>query len=243
MKNFNRLFLLILFLYTSVIFADSNQNKMNISSKSTSTVNESTSIKITYPFLQSSETKEADNFNKQINELIQTEIKEFKNKIAENQIIEKKLPPQLKKNELQANYYAMPPAKNAAIISIRFDFMMNLAGMAHPYNYVAVLNLDLKKNKILILKDLFKDNSNYLDILSKFSKIALSKELSNKSMIDEGTAPTNVNFKNWNITNRGLLIIFDVGQVAPQVNGVQTVVIPFPELKTIFSDFALANLG
>lgn len=83
------------------------------------------------------------------------------------------------------------------------------------------------------LADLFQPNSDYLTVLSNYTKDALMKRLQDKNLIAEGTAPKEDNFKIWNVNPRGLLITFDEAQVAPYVYGTQSVLVPYSVLKPI----------
>lgn len=129
---------------------------------------------------------------------------------------------------------------NDKIISIEFDISDMKAGMAHPNNYSKVFNFDPVNNKEIIISDVFKTNSDYLNILSKYCREYLYINLEPqwfdiKNMIDEGTAPSENNFKNFTINKDSLTIIFDPYQVAPYAAGTQKIKIPFSELQGILS--------
>ncbi|HEX4045792.1 MAG TPA: RsiV family protein, partial [Gammaproteobacteria bacterium] len=107
---------------------------------------------------------------------------------------------------------------------------------AHPYHHHFVLNYDLKNNQPLELGMLFNPNADYLTVLSTYTQMTLSnRHLPDKEMIAAGTAPKPENFRNWNIKPNGLLITFDEYQVAPYVNGTQTVLVPYSFLKSILN--------
>ena len=111
-------------------------------------------------------------------------------------------------------------------ISITFTQASYYAGAAHPNQTSFVINYDPAKKTNLTLGALFK-NADYLQTLSTFS-IAMLKQyhLGDINFIQQGAAPQQKNFRNWNITPYGLLITFDPTQVAAYVYGSQQVMIP-----------------
>lgn len=166
-----------------------------------------------------------DNFNKQVMDMIQQEITQFKSQAKAG-----------RKNDLYIDYdTSIIRADGDYIISIRFSMQEFIAGMAHPFHFHRVINFNLNKNETITLQDLFQPNADYLDLLSKYSSFALNRRLSDKQLIAKGTAPKPENFNIWNIKPNGLLITFDEYQVAPHINGAQTVLVPFSELKRMIS--------
>jgi hypothetical protein len=114
--------------------------------------------------------------------------------------------------------------------------------MAHPYHHHFVLNYDLNNNEKINLDDLFSPDADYLPVLSSYTSSVLNRRLRDKQMIADGTAPKPENFKNWNIKPNGLLFTFDEYQVAPYVNGAQTVLVPYSILKKMIDpDSLIAN--
>ena len=83
--------------------------------------------------------------------------------------------------------------------------------------------------------NIFIPASNYLQIFSDYSQKHLTRRLSNTAMIVAGTSPFPENFRNWNLKSRGILITFDEYQVAPYVDGPQTILIPYSVLKPVIS--------
>ena len=57
----------------------------------------------------------------------------------------------------------------------------------------------------------------------------------------DGIAPTEANFANWLATPNGLVVRFDVGQVAPPETGSIEITVPWPELASVM-DPALTNI-
>jgi hypothetical protein len=112
------------------------------------------------------------------------------------------------------------------------------AGSAHPNNYAETTVYDVKDGSIILLKKLFKDDADYLKILSDISSKKIvekfpgnAKDL--KSWIEEGAAPKEENFKEWYPTKDGLVIVFNPYQVAPYVYGEIEITINWDQLKDI----------
>lgn len=198
-------------------------------------------VKSVYPQLEGDENDQAiAAFNTQVRAVIKQEIAAFRAKIKELQQYSNKLTEQSPRSNLFIDYNssAIKPGDDH-IISIRFSVQGFISTMAHPYHYHRVINFDLDTGEPIELNDLFTPDADYLTILSTLTRGSLNKHLANKEMVSEGTQPTPANFKNWNIRPDGLLITFDEYQVAPYVNGAQTVLIPFPELKTVIAPDSL----
>lgn len=127
------------------------------------------------------------------------------------------------------------------VFSFAFEVFCFYAGAAHPNHWTISMNFDLKKGKLLALKDLFNPKEKYLEKISKYC-IADLKEQANMSgyeaddfMLTEGAGPKDSNFMNFNLLQKGLQITFDPYQVAPYVVGTQYVTIPYKALYEIIN--------
>lgn len=120
-------------------------------------------------------------------------------------------------------------------------------GGAHGGTSYTTVNYDLKNNRELNLEDIFNPNSNYLKILSNYAVTDLKSRLSEMSddeWITKGAAPEAENYKNWNLTNKGLMLTFEQYQVAAYAAGPQTVMVPYDNLKAVLrKDSVAANLA
>ena len=112
--------------------------------------------------------------------------------------------------------------------SIKFDFRFYSGGAAHPGVYNITLNYDLGQGRELALGDLFLPNSGYLEAIANYCITELSKQPGFDEPFSDGAKPTPENYDNWNITPEGLLITFDMYQVAPGVSGPIQVPVPVP---------------
>ena len=125
-------------------------------------------------------------------------------------------------------------SQQGSIWSIKFNIMGYADGAAHPYHYSITVNYDLANSRELILDDLFLPNSNYLQVISDYCKVQLSaRDIGFTDGFAQGADPVPENYRNWNISNEGLVITFDEYQVAAYAVGAQTVVIPFSELGQV----------
>lgn len=194
-------------------------------------------IKSVYPQLQSDSANQyVDRFNQLVLDKIQEKIRQFTQQVKENQSAAQRLPKSLVKNELYIDYdtSAMNPDDNQ-LISIRFSIQAYIGGMAHPHHQHDVLNYNLDTGEQIELSNLFQASADYLTVLANYTNQVLSKRLPNKEMVANGTTPTASHFRNWNIKPNGLLFTFDEAEVAPYVDGAQTVLVPYSILKAIIS--------
>ena len=117
------------------------------------------------------------------------------------------------------------------LISVYFEISEYYSGAAHPNPFSAVLNYDVRNQKVLALSDLFQPGTDYLSLVSDYAIIDLtSKE---EVTFPEGALPEAENFQIWNLTPDGLLITFDPYLVASYAAGFIKVVVPYDELMGI----------
>ena len=117
--------------------------------------------------------------------------------------------------------------------SLKFDFGFYSDGAAHPGLYSITLNYDLGQGRELALGDLFVPGSNYLEVIANYCIAELSKQPGFEGPFADGAKPTPENYRNWNITPDGLLITFDMYQVAPGASGPIQVLVPYSQLEGV----------
>ena len=117
--------------------------------------------------------------------------------------------------------------------SFKLDFRFYSDGAAHPGLYSITLNYDLGQGRELALGDLFLPNSGYLEAIANYCITELSKQPGFDEPFSEGAKPTPENYGNWNITPDGLLITFDMYQVAPGASGPMQVLVPYDQLQAV----------
>lgn len=116
------------------------------------------------------------------------------------------------------------------ILSISLE-MYWFAGGAHGMTILKSLTFDVKNGKVYQLKDLFKENVDYITPLSNIIK----------RQIKERNIPVIVDFKSikpdqdFYIENRTLVIYFQLYELAPYVYGFVTFPIPTREIKNIIN--------
>ncbi len=119
-------------------------------------------------------------------------------------------------------------------VSIRFNLSSYVSHAAHPSNDIYTLTYEPQHYMALSLQDLFSQKNNsssYLIWLSQQCRHLLqSNEYIDKDTMLAGTTPDLANFRNWNLTPKGLLISFVDGQVGPHAIGQPTVLIPLAAL-------------
>lgn len=190
--------------------------------------NPSYEIKAEVPTFQGDMDPRVVAFNTTMMNLVNAEIDTFKKNISE-------LPPAAEDvspgSFFEVTYALILQSSN--LWSFKFDFSGYVAGAAHPYLYSLTVNYDLGQGRQLTLSDLFLPNSNYLEVISKYSITELGKRNLGFEIFSEGAAPTLENYRNWNITNEGLMITFDTYQVGPGAAGPQLVIVPYSELQAV----------
>ncbi|MDQ3820724.1 MAG: DUF3298 and DUF4163 domain-containing protein [Acidobacteriota bacterium] len=120
------------------------------------------------------------------------------------------------------------------LVSILFYIEAYYEGAAHPLHSTEAFNYDLNAGKELNLADLFKPNSGYLNLISKYSIDDLKKQLGpdpDTDWIEKGAGPSEENFGSWTVSRKGLEIMFDQYQVASYAEGPHEVLIPFGVLR------------
>ena len=177
-----------------------------------------------------------DTFNQTVSDLVKKEVTSFMHQVSLNQPFQKQLARAKVRNDLYIDYdTSVMSSGSNHLVSVRFSIQGFIAGMTHAYHYHRTLNYNLNDNLVIELGDLFNPNTNYLDVLSIYSRNILFRRLADKELVTKGTAPTPDNFQNWNMKPNGLLITFDESQVAPTIAGAQTVLVPYSALQDIIS--------
>lgn len=166
-------------------------------------------IQIDFPYVS-----QAEEFNQAVNALIDKEYKEFESVEHDAYESAKGL------STFKMRYETYKP--DNVILSIRFSIDTFVAGGVYPNLFHDVINYDSKINKLLTLADIFKPNVNYQDLLTDYcSKQLVSKTGYPLNQLKEGSF---VIFKNWNLTDKGLLFTFDE---FPHAIGFQEVLVPY----------------
>ncbi|MCC6300502.1 MAG: DUF3298 domain-containing protein [Anaerolineales bacterium] len=188
------------------------------------------SITVQTPRLIGSDDKRALEFNQRVNDLVQGEINYFR----ENILAQMPPAPITSGSSFNAGYTLL--YQRGELWSLKFNFNGYADGAAHPYHYSMTLNYDLEQGRKLSLGDLFAEDTDYLKVISRYCIAELSqRDIGFFGGFELGAEPTSENYRNWSITNEGLLITFDEYQVAPYAAGAQTVTVPYSELRPLIN--------
>lgn len=194
-------------------------------------------VKAVYPQIEMPYSDDAiTNFNELIQNQIQGDIADFTTRVMAKRDGQINLPKKSVKNNLVIDFDTslIKSGKNH-LISIRFSIQGTITGVSEPYHVHRSFNYNLDTGDEILLSDLFAPGAGYLEALSSYSAGVLDRRFSDKRLLLQGTQPTPENFQSWNIKPNGILITFEEGQVAPAINGAQTVLIPFRMLDSILS--------
>ena len=101
-------------------------------------------------------------------------------------------------------------------------------GGANVNQEIKTFNWDLKKNKEIVLADLFPGDDDYLIKVSDYCRNNLigqfAGQLIDEELIVEGTSPKLENFQHFNFDNTKIIFYFPKYQVVPGAAGDQTVI-------------------
>jgi hypothetical protein len=182
------------------------------------------------PYLDPATHPAVQAFNTALKSMADAEIAAFKGSMAE-------MPetPISAGSSLDIKYASIGQKGN--IWSLQYNVIGYADGAAHPYHYTLTFNYDLQNIKQLTLDDIFTPGSNYLQMLSDISKSELTaRNIGFDAGFQKGAEPTAQNYRSWNLSNEGFLVItFDEGQVAAYAAGPQVITIPFSSLTEVLN--------
>ena len=125
------------------------------------------------------------------------------------------------------------------LLSIRFNQSIYVAGASHPNDYAVAFNYDLVGEKEIMLSDIFKDDSGYLEVISTYcinDILAGLLEEERQSLEDQvriGAGPEEDNFSAFVFNDKSLIFIFNPYQVGPYAMGFFEVEMPLEGLEGI----------
>jgi hypothetical protein len=122
---------------------------------------------------------------------------------------------------------------NERLISLRLTHQVMAAGQMHPIDYYETINYDLRKQRSLVARDVFRRG--YLKVFSSYSRKYLTDtyEISNDDWLNEGTRARRYNFENWTLVPDGVLISFEDYQVSSHSFGQPELIIPYSRLRRV----------
>ncbi|HEX7542326.1 MAG TPA: RsiV family protein [Anaerolineales bacterium] len=178
------------------------------------------------PVLTGSNDPRVVQFNQQMEVLVQQEVDSFKQSLAGASD-----PPIAMGSFFDLKYSLVSLWSD--ILSLKFDVDTYYDGAAHPGHYSRAFTFDLATGHQVNLDQLFLPGTNYLQVLSDYCKTELAERDIAFDASVSGADPLPENYINWNISADGLVITFDVYQVAAYAVGPQIVTIPYAALAGI----------
>ncbi len=195
----------------------------------------------TYPGINGPSGSNYEKFNSEIIALIETFSSDFRTDVEKtNEEFSDQTTSEdwIYTNELDiSSSVQLCSSKISSVIFLNYYY----TGGAHGITLSNPLNYDMKESKIIELKDIFKNDSDYLNKLSDYCREDLSKQLQNMDAVPdeifkEGTAPVYENYSNFVILQNDIVIIFGQYQIAPYAAGMFGVRIPYEELASYLAE-------
>jgi hypothetical protein len=186
-------------------------------------------ITLETPFLSGSDDPRVQAFNAKMASIVTTAAADFKANLVN-------VPPTPVSGPSTFTVHYEVRSPPADILSLQFEIDGYVSGAAHPFHVTRSVNFDLEAGRDLALADLFQPGANYLQAISDYCVSQLQTRGIDFSDFSAGAAPNADNYRNWNITDSGLLITFDEYQVAAYAAGPQIVVVPYSSLQPLILD-------
>ncbi len=191
-------------------------------------------IKVSYPSFPSL----PESFDSLIRSFVEANIETFK--VAARDSMEARiatLPEAEREKFVSEPFYLLVSWTPAQISDNYVSFVVRVyayEGGANGREELATFNYDVKKRKEVTLRDLFpEEGDGYLEKVSKASRESLLGVLGfggesefALGMLEEGTKPTEENFRHFTFTDDAVIIYFEKYRVAPGSFGEQRVAIP-----------------
>ncbi len=127
---------------------------------------------------------------------------------------------------------------NNILFSFRFESFSGIDCSNHPYTFVTTHNFSATSIGTFKISDIFLKDKPWLKFISDYCikvlrKRAADEKVSADENITEGAGPLENNFGVFNVNENELIITFNPYQVGPWVWGIQSVSIPYSEIKNI----------
>lgn len=120
------------------------------------------------------------------------------------------------------------------VLSLSLEGLANFGG-AHPNTMINSMSFDVTSGHNYLLSELFKPNSNYVEILSR--KVLIQLKEQEIPLFDDypGIEPN----QDYYIADKSLVIYFQLYQIAPYVAGFPYAVIPIYQIQDIILENSL----
>lgn len=166
-----------------------------------------------------------DNINSNIKLDVDTFVKGLRNEEQEyNLNAAKNNTP--KRNYMASSNFAVTFSINH-ILSAIVNFIGSVDGVGNIYNLLYNYNYDLRTGNRIQLKDVFKSDVNYIEVVTNYVNYKINQNPSMYYPIDQIQIPEEQAFY---LTDDGIVIYFGLDEVAPAKYGI-------PKFKMMFSKF------
>ena len=200
----------------------------------------STTITLNFPRLTlANKPSAATAFNQAVEAQIKNYVKIFLAELENNDDLG--LPPEEYVNFLEVSVY--PRMNNDRVVSVVLAADTFLAGLAHPNRRTASFNFDLEQERVIVLKDLFVNDTPYLDRLASTTIAQLKKQPDahgemtdyDEDWLQGGAGPDERNYHTVSIAPEGLYVTFDPYDIGPYSGGSSEVLLTYDQLGEIIS--------
>lgn len=137
------------------------------------------------------------------------------------------------KSELKINYDIKSQGRITSIVVSRYEM---ISGQANGTTRRDYYNIDIKNNKSLELKDLFKDGANYEDLINKEIKSQIEKDKENYFEGEEGFKSINKDQGFYLDKTGSIMIEFSMYEIAPRSTGTPVFKISNHILKDVLKE-------
>jgi len=179
-------------------------------------------IDVEYPYFNTS-------VDEVIKKAIDVKVDDFKNSLSESTPTDQ---------FLNISFFSSNYSRN--IYSIKYTIIYS--GGIHPIEDVQCNTYDLDKSRELLISDIFKGDSSYLNKLSELVYAELIKDSDvDISWAKEGTTPKIENFKNFTLDKENIVFYFAPGAVASNTSGVKEAKLHLSALKYFLNNQFINN--
>jgi hypothetical protein len=205
---------------------ESPSGKLTILTRKIRGINEAPpklTIEIDYPFLEGLDGQGSQEINQSLYGFILNRIHRFKGGSIERLGAEYV-------SELNIKFDV--PLLTHHFMSLRFSIYEYYLGDAHGMTYTQAFNYYLPYPALIHLRDLFKTDADYLEIISAYCINALRHQAAANgdepaNLFLDGASPKEDNFKAFNLTDHSLIITFEPYQIDCYAAGTKHVEIPY----------------
>ena len=170
-------------------------------------------------------------FNRRLRTIVDPLVAGFKREVAELRRDEAGRRGEVPSSSFEIDYLIVHATPE--LLSLQLS-IYSYTGGAHPSAQTRSLNWDLRRERELLLADLFVPGTAHGRIIADYCRRELARlDPGDPDWLARGAAFNEENYQRWNPTRAGLRITFDQYQVAAYAQGAFEVTVPWGRLKTI----------